>query len=126
MEKSLRDRANVAIEELRKRGLSNGSSLGNHSGFNDSVADLIESLLAEYDKVDTVRATLPNGMALKAVAYEDEHNPAIDIYLEDGSDELPIVAFVEYNKDKPIGKEICVGAYVSTQEDTTYYRSWKE
>ena len=47
MEKSLRERANVAIEELRKRGLSNGSSLGNHSGFNDSVADLIESLLAE-------------------------------------------------------------------------------
>jgi hypothetical protein len=126
MEKSLRERANVAIEELRKRGLSNGSSLGNHSGFNDSVADLIESLLAEYDKVDTVRATLPNGMAIKAVAFDDEHNPAIDIYLEDGSSELPILAFVEFNKDKPEGKEICVGAYISTQEDTTYYRSWKE
>lgn len=108
------------------RGLSNGGSVGQHSGFNDSVADLIESLLAEYDKIDTVRATLPNGMAIKAVAFQDEHNPAIDIYLEDGSNELPIVAFVEFNKDKPEGKEICVGAYISTQENTTYYRSWKE
>ena len=65
-------------------------------------------------------------MAIKAVAFDDEHNPAIDIYLEDGSNELPILAFAEFNKYKPEGKEICVGAYISTQEDTTYYRSWKE
>jgi hypothetical protein len=122
----LKEKAAIIVKELRMRGLSNGGSVGQHSGFNDSVADLIESLLTEYDKIDTVRATLPNGMAIKAVAFQDEHNPAIDIYLEDGSNELPIVAFVEFNKDQPEGKEICVGAYISTQENTTYYRSWKE
>ena len=126
MEKNLKERADFAIKELRKRGLANGTSLGNHSGFNDDVADLIEELLDTCGKTTTVSTTLPNGMSLKAVAFDDEHNPAIDIYLEDGTDEPPLVAFVEYNKDQPDGHEVCVGAYVSTKEDTAYYHSWKE
>lgn len=32
------------IQELRKRGLANGSSLGSHSGFMDEVADRLEFL----------------------------------------------------------------------------------
>ncbi len=35
------------VEQLRKRGLSNGSSLGQHSGLYEAAADVIESLLAE-------------------------------------------------------------------------------
>lgn len=32
------------IKQLRKRGLSNGSSLGQHSGLYEVAADMIESL----------------------------------------------------------------------------------
>ena len=37
----LKERAEVIVKELRIRGLSNGGSVGQHSGFNDSVADFI-------------------------------------------------------------------------------------
>ncbi len=37
------------IEELRKRGLSNGGSLGYHSGLMDEAADLIEKLQKENE-----------------------------------------------------------------------------
>ncbi len=122
---SLKERAEVIIKELRARGVSNGGALGQHSGFNDSVADFIAEMMHAYDINDTVRATLPNGMSIKAVAFQDEHNPAIDIYLEDGGNELPILAFVEYNKDKPNGQELQIGVYVEGREDTQYYAAWK-
>ena len=42
-----REEAMGLIEQLRKRGLSNGSSLGCHSGLYDEAADMIETLLQE-------------------------------------------------------------------------------
>lgn len=41
------------IDELRKHGLSNGSSLGYHSGLMDDAADTIEQLLAELKNAKT-------------------------------------------------------------------------
>lgn len=38
-------RTKEMIAELRKRGLSNGGSLGTHSGFMDEVADRLENML---------------------------------------------------------------------------------
>ena len=35
-----------AVAELRKRGLSNGGSIGYHAGWCDEVADLLENALA--------------------------------------------------------------------------------
>lgn len=37
------------VEQLRKKGLANGGSLGLRSGLFDEAADVIESLLAERD-----------------------------------------------------------------------------
>lgn len=41
------------IDELRKHGLSNGSSLGYHSGLMDEAADTIEQLLKELKNAKT-------------------------------------------------------------------------
>lgn len=43
------ENAKTIVNELRKRGLSNGGSLGYHSGLMDEAADLIEKLQAERD-----------------------------------------------------------------------------
>lgn len=45
------DKATNIVSELRKRGLSNGGSLGYHSGLMDEAADLIEkqqAVIASY------------------------------------------------------------------------------
>lgn len=39
--------ADEIVKELRKRGLSNGTTLGYHSGLFEAAADLIESLQAD-------------------------------------------------------------------------------
>ena len=39
------------IEHLERRGLSNGSSLGPHSGLYDEAADAFTALLAENEKL---------------------------------------------------------------------------
>ena len=39
------------IEHLERRGLSNGSSLGPHSGLYDEAADALTALLAENEKL---------------------------------------------------------------------------
>jgi len=38
------------VDELRKRGLSNGTTIGYHSGLMDEAADTIEQLQAEIEK----------------------------------------------------------------------------
>ena len=45
------------ISELRKRGLSNGGSLGYHSGLMDAAADLIESQQAQIERLQTMLDT---------------------------------------------------------------------
>lgn len=39
------------IEHLERRGLSNGSSLGPHSGLYDEAADALTALLAENERL---------------------------------------------------------------------------
>lgn len=43
----------ILVEELRKRGLSNGASTGYHSGLMDEAADTIERLQAELKTAKT-------------------------------------------------------------------------
>ncbi len=40
-----------AIAELRKRGLSNGGALGYHAGWCDEVADILEELTEENERL---------------------------------------------------------------------------
>lgn len=118
-------------KELRKLGLTNGTSLGHHSGFADEVADCIESLLdliedlesrsmipsksPDITKTPTIK--LPNGDQVYARLTKDE---AIDLYRirsESDTDEDQPLATVEYN----FGCEkTVVMAYKSGHEEPVY------
>lgn len=43
------------VAELRERGLSNGSTIGHHSGLYEVAADAIEELLARAEKAERER-----------------------------------------------------------------------
>lgn len=117
--KVIKNRANDLVYRLRKRGLSSGGTLGHHSGLCDEAADLIEELIAKLDSTTEIKVSLPNGKTMRAVAYQDDVNPAIDIYLGE-KNENPL-CFAEYNTDKPDGQNVCVCAYKESQEDSVYY-----
>lgn len=66
---------------------------------------------------------LPDGSKLRAVAYEGDDFPAINIYWDTELDTVDgPICFVEFNPERREG--LCIGAYQSDQEDTTYYEPY--
>ena len=70
----------------------------------------------------TIALALPGGSYLRAVAYEDDHFPAINIYWDhDGGKASELLCFAEYNSERAEGAQICIGTYVSDEDETQYY-----
>ena len=75
---------------------------------------------------EKVEVTLPNGMILISEPNGDPSYPGIQISLKGtGPDETnETLCFVEYNKEKPAGKELCICAYTCGQDDYVYYAGY--
>lgn len=73
----------------------------------------------------SIELNLPDGTSLTAKAIDDETFPAINIYwdgVECESQEE--IAFVEYNPERSPCHKVCIGAYQSDKDDTTYYQPY--
>lgn len=58
----------------------------------------------------TIALALPDGSYLRAVVYEDDHFPAINIYWDhDGGKASELLCFAEYNSERAEGAQICIG-----------------
>lgn len=65
---------------------------------------------------------LPDGTCLRAVGYEKDDYPSVNIYWDNGINQpSDAICFVEYNPDKPENQRVCIGAYCMEEEDTKYY-----
>lgn len=70
----------------------------------------------------TIALALPDGSYLRAVVYEDDHFPAINIYWDhDGGKASELLCFAEYNSERDEGAQVCIGTYVSDEDETQYY-----
>ena len=70
----------------------------------------------------TIAIALPDGSYLRAVVYEDDHFPAINIYWDhDGGKASELLCFAEYNSERNEGAQVCIGTYVSGEDETKYY-----
>lgn len=73
----------------------------------------------------TIVLPLPDGSWLRAVAYEGGSYPAINIYWATDSATIDgPICFAEYNPERSPCYTVCVGAYQSNQDDTTYYKPY--
>ena len=99
---------------------------------------------AEYEKLDELdknnagnnvaeksiilKQEMPNGTALTAELNNDPNYPGIQISLKgSGSDNTgETVCFVEFNTKKPKGKELCICAYTSGQDEPAYYAGYHD
>ena len=77
---------------------------------------------------DKFEVVLPNGIVLLSEPNNDPAYPGIQISIKGtGPDDTnETLCFVEYNSDKPVGKEICVCAYAQDRDDYVYYASYNE
>ena len=75
-----------------------------------------------------IEVSLPDGTVLIAEPNNDPAYPGIQISIRGSSPDYTneTLCFVEYNKDKPSGKEICICAYTHDREDYVYYASYNE
>lgn len=73
----------------------------------------------------TIVQLLPDGTRLRAVAYDDEGYPAINIYWDTDNPEIDgPICFAEYNPERSPCHEVCIGAYQSDKDDTIYYKPY--
>lgn len=67
---------------------------------------------------------LPDGTRLRTVCNHHGEYPSIQIFLDKG-ERSELICFAEYNPEKEPPQQVCVGAYQSHQEDTTYYEPYQ-
>ena len=77
------------------------------------------------DSYPHIALSLPDGTSLRAKACNAADYPAILIerICESGGEDL--VCFAEFNPDRGESGMLCIGAYRSDQEDTTYYEPYE-
>lgn len=87
-----------------------------------SLSDEQYASLPEYP---TIVQRLPDGSYLRAVAYDGESYPGINIYWDTEKPEMDgPICFAEYNPERSPCHEVCIGAYQSDQDDTKYYEPY--
>ena len=85
------------------------------------------SLSGESEQIEmpTIVLQLPDGSSLRAVAYRQKDYPSINIYWDTERKESPeLICFAEYNPERRPSHELCIAAYQSHREDTTYYKPY--
>ena len=69
--------------------------------------------------------SLPDGTALRAAAYGSTDYPAINIERRSAHDDSwDVICFAEFNPERGASGMLCIGAYQSEQDDTTYYEPY--
>ena len=71
-----------------------------------------------------IEIPIPGGLHLVAKGYSNGNYPTMQVLLRDSKGTEDLICFAEYNPEKDLGHEVCIGAYDSTHEDTAYYESY--
>ena len=71
-----------------------------------------------------VKLTLPDGSRLTAVAYSQDDYPSINLYLSRAGHPEELICFVEFNREKESGENVCIGVYQPDVGDTVYYEPY--
>ena len=77
------------------------------------------------DVLPQISMQLPDGTTLRATAYQDAVYPSIKIeWIAASSETGELVCFAEFNPERSPEGQLCIGAYRSDQDDTTYYKPY--
>ena len=99
------------------------SGAGKSSKKRFSLSDTSEP--AENALPPQISMQLPDGTELRATAYRGTDYPSINIeWFRQSGEKGEFVCFAEFNPEKGSAGLLCIGAYRSDQDDTTYYEPY--
>lgn len=76
------------------------------------------------EKNSNLTLEMPNSLYLIAKLCADPDYPGIAIFQKNPDNTEELICFAEFNKERSDGHQICIGAYISAEDDTVYYDSY--
>lgn len=76
------------------------------------------------EKNSNLTLEMPNSLHLIAKLCADPDYPGIAIFQKKPGNTEELICFAEFNKERSEGHQICIGAYISAEDDTVYYDSY--
>lgn len=67
---------------------------------------------------------LPDGTLLKAVGFEEDTYPGVNVYAHSPGKPEEIVCLIEYNPERSEGHRLCIGAYQRHLDEPNYYEPY--
>ena len=89
-----------------------------------SDVPLQKSGVYRYCESPNFEILLPDGTLLRAVGFEQDEYPGINIYAIAQGEAPALVCFAEFNPNKPGGHQLCVSAYQSNLDEPVYYEPY--
>ncbi len=85
---------------------------------------LVQIIEEDNGKNSNLTLAMPNGLYLIAKLCTDPDYPGIAIFQKNPDNTEELICFAEFNKERSDGHQICIGAYISAEDDTVYYDSY--
>ena len=77
------------------------------------------------NEMPQISMQLPDGTVLRATAYQDAVYPSMNIeWFQESGEKGEFVCFAEFNPEMGPAGMLCIGAYRSDKDGTTYYQSY--
>ena len=114
-------RLQIELDKARLRYVDGGKPAKKRFSLSDT-----ESTGQTPDIVSNPHITLPlpDGTSLRAVSYAQLDYPSINLYLLKDKEPAELICFAEFNQERNLGHQLCVGVYSSEEDDTKYYEPY--
>lgn len=97
---------------------------GGKSGKRFSLSSPMEKPIGEEHEPN-FEIMLPDGTLLRAVGFEEDEYPGINIYRITAGGDAKLICFAEYNPGKAEDQRLLIGVYRSDGDDPIYYEPYE-
>lgn len=108
------------LNKARRRFFQKGGKSGKRFSLS---APMAKPIAEEHEPNFDVM--LPDGSLLRAVGFEEDEYPGINIYRIRPGGDAKLICFAEYNPSKAEDQRLHIGVYRSDGDDPIYYEPYK-
>lgn len=108
------------LSKARRRFFQKGSKSGKRFSLSAPAEEPIDE---EHEP--NFEIVLPDGSLLRAVGFEEDEYPGINVYRIASDGDKKLICFAEYNPGKAEDQRLHIGVYRSDGDDPVYYEPYE-